>query len=78
MGYASLHSSMTEAGCQVEVSLWISVILHLFHENVVGNKDAGGREKVAHPGYRELSVGPRTRDGGTLGASQTLQAVAGA
>lgn len=78
MGYASLHSPMTEAGCQVEASLWTSVILHLFYENGIGNKDAGVRKKVAHPGHRELSVGPRTHDGGALGASQALQAVAGA
>lgn len=64
MGYASLHSPMTEAGCQVEASLWTSVILHLFYENGIGNKDAGVRKKVAHPGHRELSVGPRTHDGG--------------
>lgn len=39
-------------------------------ENVVGNKDEGGRKKVAHPGHREPSVGPRTQDrgwGGTWG-----------
>lgn len=62
----------------MEARLWASVILHLFHENVVGNKDAGGRKKVAHPGHREPSVGPRMSDGEALGASQALQAVAGA
>lgn len=72
MGYESLPSLMTEGGCQVEASLWTSVILHLFHENVVGNKNAGGRKKVAHPSHREPSVGPRTGNGEALGESQAL------
>lgn len=55
---------MTEGGYQIRASLRASVISHLIRENFVGNKDAGGRKKVAHPGHREPNVGHRTRDGG--------------
>lgn len=51
MGYASHHTEVTQRQCQVKTSLWASGIWYLSHEDFTGDKDAGGRKKMAHPAW---------------------------